>query len=65
MDRITRRKAHTGQHVRVTLRTGEIYTGHLAGWGAQILALRPTDGGKHGWKVESHAVPNVLIVERA
>ena len=62
---LNRRTAYTGQHVRITLRSGHTYEGHLAGWGAQIIALRPTDGGKYGWKVESHAVATVARVESA
>ena len=52
-----------GMHVRVVLRDGRAYTGHIDGWGKQLIAIRPTDGGECGWKVESHSNFSVDRVE--
>lgn len=54
---------HRGMHVRVILRDGKSYTGYINGWGKQLIAIRPTDGGQHGWKVESHSNYSVERVE--
>lgn len=54
-----------GMHVRIVTRDGDTFAGHIDGWGKQIIAIRPTDGGQHGWKVESHSVHSIDRVETA
>lgn len=61
--RVTRKSHYKGQHVRITFKNGETCTGRISGWGPQILAIRPTDGGRHGWKVESYGVTQFTKVE--
>lgn len=56
-------KHQRGMHARVILRDGRSYTGNIDGWGKQIMTIRPTDGGQHGWKVESHWVGSIDRVE--
>ena len=57
--RVTRRTHVKGQHVTVITRDGDRYSGHITGWGRQLIVIAPTDGGEYGWKRESHPVPSV------
>ena len=57
--RVTRRTHHRGQHVTIINRDGDRYSGHITGWGTQIICIAPTDGGEHGWKRESHSVHSI------
>jgi hypothetical protein len=63
---ITRKTKTTGQHVKITTRSGSTHTGTIKGWGIQVLDIRPTDGGRYGWKVESfhnHEIAHVETIE--
>lgn len=63
---LSRRTATRGQRVTVTLKSGEAVTGTLAGWGAQMLSVRPEPGqGLMGWKREEWWVGAVERVTAA
>ena len=53
--RVRQGQHYRGQSVHVHLNDGSTYTGTINGWGPQILSIRPTDGGRRGWKVESYS----------
>lgn len=56
-------KHQRGMHARIILRNGQSYTGTINGWGKQLIDIRPTDGGQHGWKTESHHNCTIARVE--
>jgi hypothetical protein len=42
--RLSRNHSHRGQHVILTLRSGETLTGTLLAWGPMVIRIRTADG---------------------